>query len=267
MRQSEFEFQIQVHGHPIREYFHEGRTYIEGRKGSEYKLHVKNHSAFRVLAVVTVDGLSVMDGSEGHFDGSGYVLAPHESIAIPGWRLDNSEVAKFVFGSKPDSYAAQTDRPQNVGVIGCAIFREVRPPEPTVIYRDRWVYPPWPYDRPWYPRPWRPYEPLWHSSGTIDSSSVTFSDASMLRSCSMGASVANSAPQSIGTEFGAPEQHRVREVGFNREPSTTCVFEVWYDDRRGLEARGIDLRGGLTVGRPTAFPRSGGCKPPRGWLP
>jgi hypothetical protein len=34
------------------------------------------------------------------------------------------EVAAFYFTSLPDSYAARTGRPDNVGVIGIALFRE-----------------------------------------------------------------------------------------------------------------------------------------------
>src|SRR5262249_37198881 len=45
-----------------------------------------------------------------------------------GWRKNMSEVAAFYFTSLPDSYAARTDRPGNIGVIGVAAFREYRPP-------------------------------------------------------------------------------------------------------------------------------------------
>lgn len=278
MQQGEFTFDVLVHGRSIREYPHQGRTYVEGRKGSEYILRVHNQSSGRVLAVVTVDGLSVMDGSDGGFDGRGYVVAAFSYVRIPGWRLDNDEVAKFVFGSKPASYAAQTGRPQNVGVIGCAVFREVKPPEPTVIYRDRYVYPwcpPWPIEpkHPW--RPWRPYEPFWHGGGTVTCSmdrgsstgsftAYTSSDGPDHTQASLHANSLDDVPQNLGTEFGQAQSHHVYEVGFNREASPATVFEVWYDDRAGLQRRGIDLRGGLTVGRPTAFPRQG-CQPPRGW--
>src|SRR6185295_2747740 len=48
---------------------------------------------------------------------------------ITGWRKSYSEAAAFYFTALPDSYAARTDRPDNVGVIGAAVFRErVVPP-------------------------------------------------------------------------------------------------------------------------------------------
>ena len=40
-----------------------------------------------------------------------------------------TEAAAFYFTALPDSYAARTDRPDNVGVIGAAVFRE-RVPQP-----------------------------------------------------------------------------------------------------------------------------------------
>ena len=46
-----------------------------------------------------------------------------------------NEVAAFYFTQLPDSYAARTDRPDNVGVIGVAVFREYQPPRPAVLAR------------------------------------------------------------------------------------------------------------------------------------
>ena len=46
---------------------------------------------------------------------------------IAGWRKSMDDVAQFVFTDLPDSYAARTGRPHNVGVVGVAVFREARP--------------------------------------------------------------------------------------------------------------------------------------------
>ena len=45
-------------------------------------------------------------------------------VEIDGWRKSMDEVAAFYFTALPDSYAARTGRPDNVGVIGVALFRE-----------------------------------------------------------------------------------------------------------------------------------------------
>ena len=49
---------------------------------------------------------------------------PGQSTEITGWRKSLTEAAAFYFTALPDSYAARTDRPDNVGVIGVAVFRE-----------------------------------------------------------------------------------------------------------------------------------------------
>ena len=54
----------------------------------------------------------------------GYVLDPWGFTSIAGWRKSLDRVAAFYFTSLPDSYAARTGRPDNVGVIGLALFRE-----------------------------------------------------------------------------------------------------------------------------------------------
>ncbi|MBS1173827.1 MAG: hypothetical protein H6R12_2657 [Proteobacteria bacterium] len=52
------------------------------------------------------------------------MLEPYSSAEISGWRKSLEEVAQFYFTSLPDSYAARSDRPENAGVIGVAVFRE-----------------------------------------------------------------------------------------------------------------------------------------------
>jgi hypothetical protein len=50
------------------------------------------------------------------------VLEPWQSTEIAGWRKSMDDVAQFVFTDLPDSYAARTGRPRNVGVVGIAVF-------------------------------------------------------------------------------------------------------------------------------------------------
>lgn len=119
-----FRMHVLVHGREIREYPHQGETYIEGRKGSEFKLRIINDSHERVEAVVTVDGLSVMNGKAGGFNVRGYLVPAFSHIDIPGWRLNMESVAQFFFSALGESYAHQMSKPTNVGVIGCAIFKE-----------------------------------------------------------------------------------------------------------------------------------------------
>jgi hypothetical protein len=116
-------FEVLVNDQAIPERQGESCKYIVVQKGHEYKLRVSNYKSRRVLAVITVDGLSVMDGQPGDILSSGgYILKSNESIEIPGWRLNNYEVAKFYFSSIDESYSHLMGKSTNIGVIACAFF-------------------------------------------------------------------------------------------------------------------------------------------------
>jgi hypothetical protein len=72
----------------------------------------------------------VVSGATAAWDQTGYVFGAGERYQITGWRKTDAEVAAFTFTDLPNSYAARTGRPANVGVIGVAIFRE-RQPQPS----------------------------------------------------------------------------------------------------------------------------------------
>jgi hypothetical protein len=104
-------------------YWHEGRAYVAGKPGNEYQVTLRNRLQEDVLAVVSVDGVNVITGQTAHPSQSGYVLAPRGGMDIRGWRRNLSQTAAFYFTPLPDSYAARTGRPDDVGVIGVALFR------------------------------------------------------------------------------------------------------------------------------------------------
>jgi hypothetical protein len=100
------------------------RTYIIGEQGERYSIVIANRSNHRVEAVTTVDGVDVMNGETGSVENRGYVLDPHETYVVDGFRRSQSQVAAFRFARVADSYAAQTGSARNVGVIGIAFFDE-----------------------------------------------------------------------------------------------------------------------------------------------
>jgi hypothetical protein len=110
---------------PVHE--HGGRFYVAGAPGAKYSLLLNNKTGRRVLTVVSVDGINAITGDTAAPAQSGYVLEPWGSVDISGWRKSMGEVAAFVFTALPESYAARTGRPGNVGVIGIAVFREYQP--------------------------------------------------------------------------------------------------------------------------------------------
>ena len=118
-------------GETLPMYWHHGRWWVPGKPGSRYAITLANRSGGRALTVLSVDGVNVVSGESAAHDQVGYVIANGQYAQITGWRKDMSRVAAFEFTALADSYAARTGRPDNVGVIGVAVFRErPRPPRP-----------------------------------------------------------------------------------------------------------------------------------------
>lgn len=123
-REGQVGMEIVVNGKPIKKYQHNGQIWVEGREGSKYSLRFINNTSNRVLAVASVDGKSIMDGTPASHSSGGYVLRPYQTATIPGWFRDNEHAAQFEFVNVAQSYAAQTGQADNIGVIGCAFFAE-----------------------------------------------------------------------------------------------------------------------------------------------
>jgi len=114
-------------GRTLPVYWHEGRAYVVGRPGNEYQVIVKNRLGEDLLAIVSVDGLNVMDGQPANpRQGGAYIVSRGTQVDIKGWRKSMEEVAAFYFTSLTDSYAGKTGRPDNVGVIGVSLFERKR---------------------------------------------------------------------------------------------------------------------------------------------
>jgi hypothetical protein len=103
---------------------HRGQSWVAGRPGSRYAVRLRNRTGARLLVVLSIDGVNAVSGETAAVGQAGYVLGPYQSSEITGWRKSLTEAAAFYFTALPDSYAARTDRPDNVGVIGVAVFRE-----------------------------------------------------------------------------------------------------------------------------------------------
>ncbi len=111
-------------GERLQVWRHDGRLYVAGRPGDRYAIELTNRSGSRILAVLSVDGINAVTGQTAATRQSGYVLDAGQRTEIAGWRKSLGEVAAFYFTRLPDAYAARTGRPENVGVIGVAVFRE-----------------------------------------------------------------------------------------------------------------------------------------------
>jgi len=277
------ELQVLVHGKPVREFPHDGRLYVEGRKNTDFTLRVRNLTDQQILAVLSIDGLSIVTGEEASSKDSGYVLGPRGSLNIPGWSLSNDEVARFCFHKAAESYAAKTGKPRNVGVIGCAVFKskydyskilrgssfslgvagdpssysfggdgQSRGVSQSYFMNDSDTR----------------YAPDWSGVTTTSemNCNATVQPQETERSGTPRRKSTVEAASEIGTGFGKRQGFRVQEVSFERESTTPNeVLEITYDTRKGLEKRGVDLDWRPTVARPNPFPGDRHCTPPEGW--
>ena len=111
-------------GAPLSAYASAGRVFVIGEAGRRYRLMVQNQTSHRLEAVISVDGLDVIDGSAARLDKRGYLVEAGSTITIDGFRKSDTEVAAFRFSSVRGSYAAQTAGDADVGVIGWAFYDE-----------------------------------------------------------------------------------------------------------------------------------------------
>jgi hypothetical protein len=198
-------------------HWHDGRAYVAGKPGNEYQVSVRNRAGEDLLAVMSVDGVNAITGATAEPGQSGYVLSPGAVLDLQGWRKSMSETAAFYFTSLGDSYAARTGRPDNVGVIGVALFRR------------------------------KQEQPLVQMAPPAEKSRKESNADSVARSAQPEAQ--------LGTGHGRRETSQVRQVAFERATSTPAeVLTIYYDSRANLVARGI-LREPVPVApHPRPFP-------------
>ncbi|TDB35413.1 hypothetical protein TEP_18170 [Stenotrophomonas sp. TEPEL] len=214
-------------GTELRSYPADGQRWVAGERGHRYAVRLYNDSPRRVLVVLSVDGVNAISGEDADPSQTGYVLNPGQRADITGWRKTQDEVAQFVFSSPSGSYASRTGRPDNVGVVGVAVFEEARR--------------------------WRP-EPILRRGLPVPAPAAeAAADASASRS--EGYATKSQAP-ALGTGHGARESSSVRDTDFERATrSPAQVLQLRYDSARNLRARGILLDSPSRLDRqPQAFP-------------
>lgn len=200
-------------GRQLPVYWHDGKAYVVGKPGNEYAVRIRNRQREDVLGVISVDGVNVVTGETAAAAQSGYVFAPYRQFDIAGWRKNLASTAAFYFTALPDSYAARTGRPDNVGVIGVALYRRKAEPPPVT-----------------QPAPFAP-APL--SRKEAASSAGASAEA-------QNSPRAAERDDRLGTGHGRIETSYTRHVGFERATSQPAeTVTIYYDSYRNLLARGI----------------------------
>jgi len=242
-------------GEWLPEYRHRGQTWIPGTPGHRYSLRLTNNTGERLLVVVSVDGVNAVSGETAGAQQTGYVLGPWQTTEIAGWRKSLREVAQFYFTDLPDSYAARTGRPDNVGVIGAAVFRE----------RQRYV----PYEAPAPIARDDRYRGRAESERRQASADKAAPAPQASRSAAAGSAYESDAVgQSLGTGHGEREWSPVGRTQFERASRSPAeVVQLRYDDVPNLVALGVMPRpyhwDRPRRDRPEAFPNGFAADPPR----
>ena len=268
--QSSFDVQIfdRTEGRLLPTYQYQGRTYVIGKPGNEYSISLRNRGGERMMAVTSVDGVNIVSGQTASAMQSGYVLSPWQTADIAGWRKSLDNTAAFYFTDLGDSYAARTGRPNNVGVIGVAVFRERRvaayapPVVPSPRYRsDEQRYPSSaPSEMPsradaTNDGPGSPPSPPASSSGAgslsgearSSNNAQSPSQSSQQSQPSQSSQSGDSresyrAEKSLGTGHGRIEDSRTRYTDFQRASSTPDqVITIQYDTYNNLAAIGVPV--------------------------
>ncbi|HYC45659.1 MAG TPA: hypothetical protein VED01_09270 [Burkholderiales bacterium] len=207
-------------------YSKDGRRYVVGTPGNEYALRIRNRTGARVLVVTSVDGVNVISGDTASPSQSGYVLDPWGSVEILGWRKSLERSAAFYFTEHQNSYAARTGRPDNVGVIGVAVFRERSRPVAHPVPQPRIA----PFDSGSAERREAPApaeSPAPSAQGGLADRQEARRDAAR-------------AASKLGTGHGRDEASHVRVVRFERASDTPAeTIAIQYDRRENLAALGV----------------------------
>jgi hypothetical protein len=293
-----YDISILVNGNRCKQYFHEGKTFIEAKDDSEYTIEIKNNTYSRILAVCSVDGLDILTGKPAVSSNPGYVIGAYNVGKFDGFRVSDDKVAKFIFGSKGSSYAADKENgsERNVGVIGIRLFQEkIKPP----VYRTEVHH----HHYPQTNSPFDNYPIIWCDaaiSGATENSDLRLSDtatyscdniptkgitrgAKGINTVYSAAITSGATPNSdpkrrrllsvpneplrgfdMGTKWGEAKESKVISVEFERGILAVST-EVFYASRQSLIQMGVPIGNEKQVSFPRAFADSKYATPPKNW--
>lgn len=273
-----YDINILVNGSRCKQYFHEGKRFIEAKDGSEYTIEIKNNTWQRVLAVCSVDGLDILTGKTAIETNPGYVISGYNTGKFDGFRVSDNKVAKFVFGKKGESYAADKGdgSEKNVGVIGIRIFQEkITPPSDNVRWYKTTI------TAPAAPTIWT--EHTYTCGSTADMCDYSCDDVptkGITRGMTSNTTVINASLSmkrssdavyesktfsfDMGTKWGESKESKVVEVDFEKGILAIST-DIFYASRQSLIDMGVPIGNEKQVNFPTSFADSKYAKPPTNW--
>lgn len=260
---------VLVNGHKVKQYSHNNNLYIQANEGSEYEIEIKNDYPNRILAIVGVDGLSIINGEPLKDNSTGYIINAYSNIVLKGYRINNNEEAAFKFSKKKNSYAAGKYSNPQCGVISIKCYHE----KSNYIFnfeKSEQKYGPTPSNPPTWNNPWTPWKPMGtpykgtSAEPVMDYVSTTCSTNYSSPSCDNR--LLSSSPSeefSLGTAWGQKKISKVTNVDFERG---VLIGEenIYYAPRHELINMGIEVHQSKNINLPKGF-NNEYCKPPVGW--
>jgi hypothetical protein len=275
MQNQYYNVDILINGKPAKQYFHEGKLFIEAKDGTEYEIKIENNSWSRILAVGSVDGQSFLTGKEATKEDAGYIVPMRGSLRVKGFRINDKEVGAFKFCKKEESYAKENlGDTKTCGVIGVAFWTEKVKPI-VWVYKNNVEED---FELPQKPKkyPFTPYEPIWKYSdstggnhdlyGTVTSCNfLAHVDDGQVKEVSARdlSNIQKKTSFDMGSTFGSKKESKVTEVEFERGYLVQTV-EIYYASREALIAMGVPVNQEVQVAFPQAFPGKY-CSPPKHW--
>ena len=283
---------VQVNGRACKEYSHKGMSFIEARSGTNYTVKIKNDNPYRVMAVLSVDGLDVVTGKPAEETNTGYIIDAYSSLDVKGYRISDDNSASFIFTSKGKSYVQQAkSNATNAGVIGLRTFKE------KLSYYSGWnitagsgigsVTVPYTtlgnYTINTVPCTYTVGNTTANVTATttaanncsnyFNSTSVSNTNlnasSGILRS--MNVSSDTSKPLShkqfdTGTGWGSKLEDKVTRVSFEKG-DMLVEMSVYYASKEALVEMGVDLQNTPKIAKEPVMPKAFGnyCTPPKGW--
>lgn len=286
---------VQVNGRACKEYTHKGMSFIEARHGTNYTVKIKNDNPYRVMAVLSVDGLDVVTGKPAEETNTGYIIDAYSSLDVKGYRISDDNSASFIFTSKGKSYVQQAkSNATNAGVIGLRTFNEKLP----YYYSAGWTTTPgsniWTIGGNTYttlgnntvssiPCTYTVGSTTANVTGTTTAanncsnyfSSTSVSNTSLKASSgilrSMNVSSDTSKPLShkqfdTGTGWGSKLEDKVTRVSFEKG-DMLVEMNMYYASKEALVEMGVDLQNTPKIAKEPVMPKAFGnyCTPPKGW--
>jgi hypothetical protein len=245
----QFELQICPNGRSkADEYYHNGLTWIEGREGSNYILRFINRSTSRVAVVFSVDGLDIINGKPAGPNSSSYVIDSNATMEVPGWVLNNIQVAQFYFAKAGKSYVTLSgNNTLNTGVIGAMVFKESQINNPN-----------------WLRNQVTNINLIPNTNNYFVTTSVGISTQKTINTNLLNGLV----QQEVGTGFGNNVEFNIYNIQFTRANHFVpdSILAIYYNSTKNLQKMGIPIRTARNKydnSTATPFPMyQSWCKPP-----